>query len=134
MSYSGFNLIDDNVKCSCKGNNLDKLVQPQILTVLARQDLHGYLIIQELEDKYLLGDDQIDKTGVYRALRTLEVRELVRFEWILNESGPAKKNYRITEKGIECLNTWIHSLEVYKASVEMIIKNAKDAIAGGESK
>lgn len=37
MSNSGLNLIGENIKCSCKGNNLDKLIQPQILIILANQ-------------------------------------------------------------------------------------------------
>ena len=132
MSNSGLSLIEEDVKCSCKGDNLDKLIQPQILAVLAEKCLHGYLIIQELEDRYLIRDARIDPTGVYRALRNLEARGMIRYEWIHDESGPAKKNYWITEKGIACLKMWIHTLEVYMASVEKIIENAKAAMDGGK--
>lgn len=125
MSDSRVELIDENIKCSCKGNNLDKLIQPQILIVLAKQNLHGYMIIQELESKNLFFDDRVDNTGVYRALKTLEDKGMVRFEWVLDESGPAKKNYMITDKGLECLSTWLHTLEDYKKSIEMINHDAK---------
>lgn len=128
MSNSGLSLIDENIKCSCKGYNLDKLIQPQILTILANRKLHGYMIIQELENNNYFCDEKIDNTGVYRALKTLEDRGLVRFEWVLDGAGPAKKNYMITDKGLECLNIWIDTLENYKKSIERIIEDAKNVL------
>lgn len=133
MSDSRVNLIEENVKCSCKGYNLDKLVQPQILTVLANRDLHGYMIIQELERKNLFFEDRIDNTGVYRTLKTLEDKELVHFEWMLDDSGPAKKNYKITDKGIECLRTWLHTLEDYQKAIDVIIRDAKRVLLEGNN-
>lgn len=129
MSNSGLNLIDKNTKCSCKGYNLDKLIQPQILTILAQQNLHGYLIIQELEKNNVSKDEKLDNTGVYRALKTLEDREMVCSEWLYEETGPAKKNYKITDKGMECLNTWIYTLEDYMKSIEKIVADAKNVLS-----
>ncbi|NLM08925.1 MAG: PadR family transcriptional regulator, partial [Clostridiales Family XIII bacterium] len=65
------NQIDAGEKCSCRGYNLDKLIQPNILIILAKQSMHGYSIIQELERKNLFVDERVDNTGVYRALKTL---------------------------------------------------------------
>ncbi len=123
--------IGKNVKCSCRGYNLDKLIQPNILIILAKQSMHGYSIIQELEAKDLFGDERVDNTGVYRALKTLENRDMIRYEWIMDAAGPAKKNYTITEKGYECLNNWIHTLEDYKKSIEKIITDAKNTLLEG---
>jgi len=128
MTNSRPSLIEENIKCSCKGNNLDKLLQPNILMILARQNLHGYMVIQELERRNLFNDEKADNAGVYRALKTLEDREMVRFEWVLDETGPAKKNYFITDKGFECLGHWIETLEGYKKMIEKIIKEAKKVL------
>ncbi len=125
MSDNRQNLIDQNSKCSCKGYNLDKLIQPNILILLAQQKLHGYMIIRELENLNMFRDEKADNTGVYRALKTLEDRELVTSEWIMVGSGPAKKNYQITDKGFECLSIWIKTLEDYKQWIDTIIKDAK---------
>lgn len=132
MSNNRIKLINEKIKCSCRGYNLDKLLQPNILILLAKHDLHGYLIIQELEKKSQFNDEKVDNTGVYRALKTLEDREMVSFEWALDETGPAKKIYKITDKGLECLGNWIQTLENYKKFVEQIIEDAKE-ISGGES-
>jgi DNA-binding PadR family transcriptional regulator len=128
MSNNRLSLIDENIKCSCRGYNLDKLIQPNILIILAKQNLHGYLIIQELE-KNLFYEEKIDNTGVYRALKILEEKEMIRFEWVLEESGPAKKNYMITEKGIECLKNWVDTLDNYKLSIEKIILDARKTLS-----
>lgn len=128
MPHSGLSLIGDSIRCSCKGYNLDKLIQPQILTILANQDLHGYSIFQELENVCLFSDGRIDSTGVYRSLRMLEDRNMIHYEWMLDESGPARKVYRITDTGIQCLNTWIHTLACYKDSIERVMENAIHAI------
>lgn len=119
-------LIGKNIKCSCKGYNLDKLLQPNILIILAKQKLHGYMIIQELGFGDKFHAKKVDNTGVYRTLKTLEDRGMVRFEWDLDEPGPAKKTYMITDKGLQCLETWIQTLEDYKNSIESLIKEAKN--------
>lgn len=63
------NLIDDNSKCSCKGDSLEKFLQPLVLSILVNKHMHGYMIISELEKNNNLKMNAPDKTGVYRALR-----------------------------------------------------------------
>lgn len=119
----------EKIKCSCKGNNLDKLLQPNILIILAKQNMHGYMIIQELEHKNIFEEEKADNTGVYRTLANLENRGMIRFEWIMDISGPAKKNYMITVKGLECLENWISTLQIYNKKVNKIIEDARDVLA-----
>lgn len=77
MSNNGISLIEENIKCSCRGYNLAKLIQPNILLLLAKHDMHGYQIIQELEKKHRDHGEKVDNTGVYRALKTLHSRKMV---------------------------------------------------------
>lgn len=125
MSNNRQGIINVKVKCSCKGYNLDKLLQPNILILLAKQNLHGYLIIQELENKNLFRGEKFDNTGIYRTLKTLEDRALVDSEWDIDGTGAAKKVYKITNAGRECLKNWIKTLEDYKQIIETIITDAK---------
>ncbi|NLY71991.1 MAG: PadR family transcriptional regulator [Clostridiales bacterium] len=121
-------LDDKNIKCSCKGYNLDKLLQPNILIILAEQNMHGYMIIHELENRSMFEDEKADNTGIYRTLKTLEDRGMVRSEWVIEEAGPAKKNYMITDKGLECLSNWISTLELYNKKIDKIISDAKKVL------
>jgi PadR family transcriptional regulator PadR len=130
MSDSGLNLVK---KCSCKGYNLDKLIQPNILTLLAGQDLHGYLIIQELENKNMFQGEKADSTGIYRTLKLMEDKGLVNSRWDLGGSGTAKKVYCITEDGLNCLRNWVNTLRSYRDTIDQIIKEAETGL-GTEQK
>lgn len=128
MSNSNHNLIDAKAKCSCRGYNLDKLLQPNILILLARQNLHGYSIIQEFENRNLFNGEKADNTGIYRSLNTLEEKGLVKFEWEMESTGPAKKVYHITDVGLECLSNWVGTLEAYRSTIDTIIEEAKSIL------
>lgn len=128
MSNNRQSLIKEKVKCSCKGYNLDKFLQPSILILLAKQNLHGYLIIQEFKNKNLFLGEKVDSTGIYRTLNTLEDKGLVKSEWDMDGTGAAKKIYEITIPGKECLANWIQTLEDYKKTIEIIIEDAKDVL------
>jgi len=119
---------DANAKCSCKGYNLDKLLQPNILILLAKESLHGYSIIQALEKKDLFFGEKADNTGIYRTLNKLEERGMIRFEWELENTGPAKKVYHITDEGLECLSNWIDTLESYQKIIEGMTEEAKSIL------
>lgn len=125
MPYIRQSLISDMSKCSCKGNNLDKLIQPIILTILKRGDLHGYKIIKELEEKSIFLNSTPDNTGIYRTLRSMEERKLVISDWDTFGGGAAKKIYKLTEEGSICLKNWIDTLEQYKEIIEIILQDAK---------
>jgi len=118
MSNNKLNLNDANLKCSCKGYSLDKLLQPRILQILSNGNLHGYGIVQALETKPLFHDEKADTAGIYRALATLQQRGLIEFEWIMETSGPAKKQYGITEDGKHCLQNWLQTLAEYREALD----------------
>ncbi len=122
-------LIAKEEKCSCRGYNLDKLLQPSILTLLAKKRLHGYLIIQELEGKNLYHGEKADNTGIYRTLKSLEDKGMVTFDWELEQTGPAKKVYQITETGRECLANWIDTLKDYQNTISLLIREAEEVFS-----
>lgn len=119
---------DANSRCSCKGYNLDRLLQPSILTYLARQDLHGYLIIQELENQDLQNGEKPDNAGVYRSLKKLEENGMVSSFWDTAGEGAPRKIFSITEAGRECLANWTVTLEKYREAIQVIVDDAKDAL------
>jgi poly-beta-hydroxybutyrate-responsive repressor len=108
-------------KCSCKGFNLEKFLQPNILVLLAHESLHGYLIIQKLNEKHPAGCEKFDNTGVYRALQSMEKKNMVESRWDVAGAGAAKKIYRITPTGMECLSHWQHTLSEYRNTIADLI-------------
>jgi PadR family transcriptional regulator, regulatory protein PadR len=126
MSNNKPNLLEQNVKCSCKGYNMDKLLQPRILQILKKEKNHGYGIVQALEMKPLFHEEKADTAGIYRTLATLQDRGLIDFEWILESSGPAKKQYAITEEGKQCLKHWVQTLHEYRQALDDFLLHAKE--------
>jgi len=70
-----------------------------VLAVLAaRGPLHGYAIAREVERS---GDQSLTmrEGSLYPALRLLELDELVVGRWEIQQVGPARKVYALTDKG-----------------------------------
>jgi len=125
--------MSDLDRCSCAGINLDKLVQPAILTLLAEQDLHGYGLIQRIMTFPLFRGEKPDPTGVYRFLKAMERRSLVAAQWDIMESGPPKKTYKITAEGKACLAQWISTLADYREAIDALVVHAAKILTGFDS-
>ncbi len=96
-------------QCACAGSNLDKLIQPTILIFLAEEELHGYGLVQKIMNSPMFKGAKPDPTGVYRFLKSMEVRNLVVSSWEFVESGPPRKTYKITTEGVACMEKWIRN-------------------------
>ena len=72
--------------CACKGKNLDKLLQPAILRILYKEDLHGFMLIQKLGESPMFGGTEPDRAGVYRYLKKMESSGLLTSDWEKEES------------------------------------------------
>ena len=119
-----FSVIDFG-ECPCLGQTLDKFIQPAILTILAKQASHGYKLVQHIANMPILKGRKPDPTGVYRVLKTMENRRLVVSAWNASESGPAKRLYKLTPTGKECLYRWIETLEDYQESIGKFLATAR---------
>ena len=71
-------------------------LQPCLLLLLRERSDHGYELLSRLTPMH---DGEGDSGGVYRALRGLERRGLVRSQWRTPESGPARRTYQLTDDG-----------------------------------
>ena len=129
LSSSSEHHIDAYQGCPCSGANLNKLLQPAIMSILAGNQLHGYAIVDRLTETPILAGDRPDPTGVYRVLTMMEERGLVTSSWDTSERGPAKKIYELTTQGHGCLMRWISSLCDYRDAIGNLLSNAKKASA-----
>jgi len=132
MSTSGATPSATFDECPCSGGTLDKLIQPAILAILARGDLHGYRIAQQLAEMPPFEGQKPDPSGVYRFLRAMEERELVVASWDVSERGPAKRLYRLTARGRACLARWVETLEHYRDAVSALLRAARSAAASSQ--
>ena len=102
---------EDKVKNSAPKN----LMVPMLLMSLRGWDLHGYKLIEQLNN---YGFTSIDQGNVYRILRQLEKDNMVESEWDTSTGGPAKRIYSLTNAGEDYLKVWADSLQQYQSIVD----------------
>jgi DNA-binding PadR family transcriptional regulator len=120
--------VIDLVECPCTGKNLTRFVHPAILSVLAQESLHGYLILERLAEAALFRDQRPDPAGVYRMLKDMEHEGLVTCAWDLQSSGPARRQYSITDRGRACLSKWFETITNYQESIIILLGTIKNAL------
>ena len=98
-------------KCPCKGDYLDKLVQPAILSVLCEGPAYGLELLRELERRHLA--DGADVTGFYRSLKKLEADGRLSSVWQTENGERPRRIYTLTESGRRCLKNWRRTLHAY---------------------
>lgn len=103
---------------------LEKLVQPAILLLLARNTAHGYELIQKLSRMDCMECDP-DTATVYRTLRKMEQDGLVFSNWEHGESGPARRQYRLSEEGRKLLDMWAMGLEARMRQIDSFLTGYK---------
>ena len=67
-----------------------------LLLLLGEHAAHGYDLVERLRP---FGFDGSDPGGTYRALRTMERRDLVTSSWEDSEAGPHRRVYELTDEG-----------------------------------
>jgi len=63
-----------------------------------------------------------DAGDVYRTLRSMEEKELIRSQWDTENAGPAKRVYAITPQGVQVLREWAQTFENLKVSLEAFLE------------
>jgi PadR family transcriptional regulator PadR len=79
-------------------------MEPFVLALLASGSVHGYAIVGELATLGIT-NGPVDVGQVYRTLRDLEHAGQVRSTWATG-SGPARRDYELTEAGFDALDEW----------------------------
>ncbi|HIQ87937.1 MAG TPA: helix-turn-helix transcriptional regulator [Candidatus Scatomorpha gallistercoris] len=111
-------------KCPCKGDYLDKLIQPSILALLCEGPAYGLELLHELDRRGLANG--ADSAGFYRALKKLEETGKLASCWQTGRSGRPRRVYVLTDAGRRCLENWQHTLLAYMEDVRRV-SNAVNA-------
>ena len=106
---------------------MDRLLHVAVLTVLAREDLHGYRVAEEVAKLPPQQGEKPDVSGVYRCLKAMEEGGYVVASWSASTRGPAKRLYRLTRSGLACLKRWLESLKVYRQAIGDLLAVAHQA-------
>lgn len=112
--------------CSCSLGRMTRLVEPLILSLLARGEArYGYEILERANAESLT-DSPIDAAVVYRTLHVLEQAGCVTSTWQPGAGAPQRRMYEITEEGRRHLQDWVIVLERHaKALQDFVAANKK---------
>lgn len=95
-------------------------LQMLILAVLSEQPNHGYAIAREIESRSR-NALQAGEGALYPALRGLERTGQVVSRWEMQESGPARRIYELTDEGRGKLAAQITAWRLFSEAVETVI-------------
>ena len=91
-----------------------------ILAVLSEKPNHGYAIARDIESRSQ-NALQTGEGALYPALRTLERTGQVVSRWEMQESGPARRTYQLTDEGRKKLAAQILAWRQFSEAVETVI-------------
>jgi DNA-binding PadR family transcriptional regulator len=112
----------------CVGATLDKLIQPAMLAILAKESLHGYELVRKIGDIPHFLEEAPDMSGVYRMLKAMEKRGMVTSDWDMSQDGRPKRIFTITDTGRQCLVNWNDTLQNYHKTICSLLKATQKAV------
>jgi poly-beta-hydroxybutyrate-responsive repressor len=113
--------------------NLYRFVEPIVLLSVARlEEAYGYQISQAAEEMAVT-HAELDMGGIYRALRRLENNGHLFSNWDTESGGPARRIYRLTERGRKHLAEWAEVLEEMLVPLTRLQKACSEAAVSGDA-
>jgi PadR family transcriptional regulator PadR len=89
-----------------------------VLSLIKDKPAHGGEIFQSLQDKFGV---ESARPVIYMLLRRLERHGLMVSNWDIQESGPARRKYTITEDGLDNLNEGLERLKKTSKTIKLLI-------------
>ncbi len=108
---SGARVPGDGRKPCCRrrGGGGGALVEPAALAALLHAGGYGYDMRKTILEK-TDGEVDVDVGGLYRSLRRLEEEGAVVSRWCDEASGPRRREYELTQQGVELAEQWLDAL------------------------
>jgi len=89
-----------------------------ILEIIRKQDTYAYEISKQLEE---YGFGIISEGTIYPIILRLQKNELVESTLRKSDSGPKRKYYRLTKKGVNTLNQFKRNWQLLSYAVEHLM-------------
>ncbi|MBC5585681.1 PadR family transcriptional regulator [Eggerthella sp. NSJ-70] len=112
--------------CRRRGGGGGALVEPAALAALLYAGGYGYDMRKTILDR-TDGEVDVDVGGLYRSLRRLEDEGAVVSRWCDEESGPRRREYELTQQGVELAEQWLDALRARRHLDDLLV----DLLEGG---
>ena len=112
--------------CRRRGGGGGALVEPAALAALLYADGYGSDMRKTILER-TGGEVDVDVGGLYRSLRRLEDEGAVVSRWCDEESGPRRREYELTQLGVELAEQWLEALRARRKLDDLLV----DLLEGG---
>ena len=106
--------------CRRRGGGGGALVEPAALAALLSAGGYGDDLRRTIMER-TDGEVDVDVGGLYRSLRRLEEEGAVVSRWCDDETGPRRREYQVTEQGIELAEQWLDALRQRQHLDELLV-------------
>lgn len=114
----------------CSGKAMKRNVAPWILlTVYKREGVYGYEINKILQGRFQDLGFSLNIAGIYRHLKSMEHRGVLRTQWDTRDPGPARRRYYLTQDGRQCLAYWLQTLRVQAKWIGRFLQEARSVFS-----
>ena len=116
--------------CRRRGGGGGALVEPAALAALLFAGGYGYDMRNTILEK-TGGAVDVDVGGLYRSLRRLEEEGAVVSRWCDDEaaSGPRRREYELTQQGVELAEQWLDVLRERQRLDELLAGLLEDGLS-----
>lgn len=106
--------------CRRRGGGGGALVEPAALAALLAAGGYGYDMRRTILEMSG-GVVDVDSGGLYRSLRKLEDEGAVISRWVEDCAGPRRREYELTQAGIDLAQQWLAALRSRKRLDELLV-------------
>ncbi len=106
--------------CTRHHNKSGRFIEACLLVLLMEEASYGYNLMERLYE-FNFQEDAINMSIIYRNLKSLETRDLVKASWVEGDQGPNKKIYELTPDGRSEAEKWIQLLKFRRSQLQLII-------------
>ena len=106
--------------CRRRGGGGGALVEPAALAALLFAGGYGYDMRKTILER-TGGAVDVDVGGLYRSLRRLEEEGAVVSRWCDDEAGPRRREYELTQQGVELAEQWLDVLRDRRRLDELLV-------------
>ena len=83
--------------------------------------MHGYQLMEELEERKFVLPRRLESGIIYTALRRMEAHDLLESAWEKVESRVDRRIYTVTEAGVEALKTGLETMVKRKTLMKDLV-------------
>ncbi len=114
-------------KCARMGFKSGNILMASLLSLLLKESSYGYSLVEKLQTLGIK-PDSVPYAVVYRLLRDMENGGLIKSKWEIEDSGPSRRMYSITDEGKRYLQRWVYNVKENLKFMENLVSKIDQTI------